>query len=262
MKSDKADFAVLVLSCDKYHDLWPPFFDLFWKYWNDCPYTVYLGSNTTTFEHDNVNVLLSGADIDWSTSLKNILFQIPESHILLWLDDLFLTDYIDNHVISYYIDYMIHNEIVHMHPRQLPRPDFISQDRQVGFYKRGRPYRVNVAGFWDKAVLLGLLMEGESPWNFEIMGSYRSSYMDNFCCSNNELIFWLNAVEKGKWFPSTLDFLKSEKVKFDFGNREVLKSFERIKSSAQIVIFKLMSLVPWPFRVKMMDVLRKIMISY
>ena len=37
-----SDSAILILSCDKFSDLWKPFFDLFWKYWPDCPYNVYL----------------------------------------------------------------------------------------------------------------------------------------------------------------------------------------------------------------------------
>jgi len=37
--------AVLVVSCDKYADLWPPFFQLFLRFWPECPFSVYLISN-------------------------------------------------------------------------------------------------------------------------------------------------------------------------------------------------------------------------
>ena len=37
--------SVLVPSCDAYADLWIPFFALFWRYWSDCPFPVYLGTN-------------------------------------------------------------------------------------------------------------------------------------------------------------------------------------------------------------------------
>ena len=39
--------ALLVISIDR--DLWPPFFELLWRHWPDCPYPIHLGSETQTF---------------------------------------------------------------------------------------------------------------------------------------------------------------------------------------------------------------------
>ena len=38
--------AVVVCSCDKYSDLWDPYFELFKKFWADCPYPVFLNTET------------------------------------------------------------------------------------------------------------------------------------------------------------------------------------------------------------------------
>ena len=38
----KNKFAILIVSCDKYSDLWDPFFKLFFKFWPDCPFNIYL----------------------------------------------------------------------------------------------------------------------------------------------------------------------------------------------------------------------------
>jgi len=43
--ADRANCSILIPSCDKYSDLWRPFFTLFWRHWPDCPFPVYLGSN-------------------------------------------------------------------------------------------------------------------------------------------------------------------------------------------------------------------------
>ena len=48
------DPAILVVSFDAYQDLWPVFFQAFFKYWPDCPYRVYLGANTATYVHPRV----------------------------------------------------------------------------------------------------------------------------------------------------------------------------------------------------------------
>ena len=44
MKTD-----VVVLSCDKYSDLWNPFFKLYNKYWQDNPFKTYLITENKTY---------------------------------------------------------------------------------------------------------------------------------------------------------------------------------------------------------------------
>ena len=38
--------AILMLSCDKYSDLWDDFFNLKERFWPDCPYHCYLATDT------------------------------------------------------------------------------------------------------------------------------------------------------------------------------------------------------------------------
>ena len=40
-----SDTAILVASCDRYSDLWGPFFGVLAKRWPDCPLPIYLGMN-------------------------------------------------------------------------------------------------------------------------------------------------------------------------------------------------------------------------
>ncbi|MCX8008474.1 MAG: hypothetical protein N3A54_02085 [Patescibacteria group bacterium] len=81
------DCAILVLSCDKYSDLWDPFFDLFKRYWKDCPFPVYLGSNTKKYSDGSIKTILSGSPKDWSTDLLNIVDKIREEFLFIWLED-------------------------------------------------------------------------------------------------------------------------------------------------------------------------------
>src|SRR5690348_1426676 len=89
MKHTSKDLTILFLSCDKYSDLWKPLFYSFNKYWEDCPYTLSLGSNTLSFKSKKIKTILSGPDADWSTSLLRILAQVKTPYIFLWLDDIF-----------------------------------------------------------------------------------------------------------------------------------------------------------------------------
>ena len=46
MIDKNSQYAVVVSSCDAYSDAWKPFFKLFFKYWSDCPFPIYLVTNT------------------------------------------------------------------------------------------------------------------------------------------------------------------------------------------------------------------------
>ena len=91
----KQKFAVLVVSCDKYSDLWNPFFYFFKKHWPDCPYDIYLGSNTIDFKKDGIKMLFSGKDIDWSNSTMKIVSQLSSKYLLILLEDMFIVSPID-----------------------------------------------------------------------------------------------------------------------------------------------------------------------
>src|SRR5579875_2993140 len=80
--------AVLVMSCDAYRDLWNPFFTLFRRYWHDCPWPVYLGTNRLQFADEHVTSLAAG-DGPWSERLRFCLQQIEADFVLLLLEDYF-----------------------------------------------------------------------------------------------------------------------------------------------------------------------------
>jgi len=91
MPDTKISCAVLVSSCDAYADLWTPFFSLFWKYWSDCPYPVYLISNNQKFLHKKVIPLCVGGDhTNWSQRLCCALSRLDTNYVLLMLEDFFL----------------------------------------------------------------------------------------------------------------------------------------------------------------------------
>ena len=61
--------ALLVVSCDNYRDAWEPFFTLLFKYWPECPYPVFLGSNKQTYKDNRITPIMIGEDIDYSSNL-------------------------------------------------------------------------------------------------------------------------------------------------------------------------------------------------
>lgn len=254
------DCAVLILSCDKYQDLWGPFFKLFWENWPDSPYKIYLGSNLLKFSKDKkVISILSGKDSNWSTSYKKILSQIPEQNIFVWLEDAFVISKINTSVFARCFDFLKKDGVKHIHFKPNPRPDN-AVDANFGLYQRGMPYRANSIGFWKKKYLEKVLMDGETGWNFEIMGSYRTSYDDGFYCLLKPAINYAHLVEKGNWIREGLIYCKKNNIDIDFNKRPVarLSIINIIKDQ----YYKIMLNKPWAIRVKFMNLLRKMLISY
>lgn len=256
----KSDVAILILSCDKYQDLWGPFFNLFWKNWPDCPYKIYLGCNLLRFSKDKKVVsVLSGKDSNWSTSYKKILRQIPEQNLFVWMEDAFITSKINTSVFVRCFDFLKKDGVNHIHFKPNPKPDsFVNTD--FGLYKKGVPYRANVIGFWKRKYLEKILIDGESAWNFEIMGSYRMSYDNGFYCLLKPVLNYIHLVEKGNWIREGLAYCEKNNIDIDFNKRAVARL--NIINIVKDRYYKIILNKPWVIRVKLMNLLRKLLISY
>ena len=61
---------ILVVSCDQYADVWPAFFELFFRHWPDCPGSVHLGTNFKAYDDPRVRMLRVGRDVTWAASVS------------------------------------------------------------------------------------------------------------------------------------------------------------------------------------------------
>lgn len=260
MKSN--DLTILFLSCDKYSDLWEPFFYCVHRYWPRCPYPMRLGSNTVSYPEKNINTVLSGPDRDWSSSLRAILGQIKTPYVFLWLDDMFPVSPVKPENFSQTVDFMIRHDAKHIHLEPTPQPDSVMPGGKYGIYEPGAPYRATVFGFWNIRCLYDLLLPGENPWNFEIMGSYRSRYTDGFYCAMQPILIRLNVVEKGRISQEAYEYCKAHSIPLNVNKRRVISNTKNIQSALQMLYFNAMMKVPWKIRLSAMNTLRKLLITY
>ena len=105
-------FAIVIASFDGYGDLWEPFFDIFFKMWEDSKkYRIYLINNTLKPVINNVTIINTGKEVSWSRKMKNGLDQIEEDNILLFLDDYFIANNADSKIMKKTINYFISNQL-------------------------------------------------------------------------------------------------------------------------------------------------------
>jgi hypothetical protein len=174
------DVAVLIVSCDRFEDLWRPFFTCFFKYWPDCPYPVYLGSNFAQYKHDRVRPILVGEDLDYSSNLLSMVHAIDQEWIVTWIEDRALSAKVDTRRIEGLINWAQTQgagclKLIANHPFA----PFADGSGEVGEVTRRTPYRMSVTvALWHKPTLLALLRRGESAWDLERNGSERSNRLD------------------------------------------------------------------------------------
>lgn len=233
-KNNSSDtLAVIVVSCDLYSDVWSPFFTLFFKYWNDCPFPVYLTSNFLQYPDLRVKTINLENDENWSSSLKKALKKINENYVILILEDFLITHYVDTEQIEELWQYMMEKNAACLRIFPCPGPDKICKDNpNVGVIVKGAPYRSStMVAIWDKEILLTLLQNGETAWEFELKGTKRTNNLDSpflsVINSNDPPIQYIcTAIMRGKWMPELPDFFKKEGIHIDFNQRGFWKWYD------------------------------------
>jgi SAM-dependent methyltransferase len=69
----ESDLAVLMITCQRYSSAWHPFFVLFKRYWPECPYRVYMGTDKGSYS--NIPTLQTGDDgsaKNWAQRLRSV----------------------------------------------------------------------------------------------------------------------------------------------------------------------------------------------
>ena len=247
----KSDLAVLVVSCDKYSDMWGPFFQLFWRFWPDCTFKVYLLCNNLRIYLPKVNMLLIGDDISWSDNLKKALQLIREEYVLLFIDDLFLLSPVQAERLEKVFSWIIVNRpnCVRMNcyadnypvPNKPDKPynDFL------GIVSKGMDYRVStVLTVWKREYLMNLLGEGENAWEFEICGTERANFSDGYYSTYENHFHVVNCVIRGKWRPSAICKLNDIGIKINKEGRLCMTTIETLKLFIKERISYLLSILP------------------
>ncbi len=228
--------AVLVSSCDKYYDLWKPFFTLFFRYWPDCPYPVYLSTNHRIYDHTGVKTIAVGDDKDWSSGFRYSLEQISHQYVIVLLEDYLFTRPVDTAQLERLINYMEKKGAGCLRLYPCPGPDLpISDNPDVGEISKEADYRLSLqAAVWDKNILLKLVREGESAWELEINGTKRTNDLDVPFLSVTGLCpipYYCTAVVKRKWVSEAVQMCEKEGIEVDLKVRAVQTPIDRLRNS-------------------------------
>lgn len=193
--------ALLISTYDTAEDLWAPLEQTFQKFWRDIKFPIYLATNQKQFESELFTSLQIGNELSWSDNLIKSLNKINQEYVLLTFDDLFLIAKVDNDKIQNLMQIAIDENFNYI---QFYRS--ISKGKRINqtLFKKAVDAKYKnstIWSFWKKSVLIDLLDEKESAWEFEVNGSKRAAKLGGFYSTRLNIIPFVNGVIKGKWNP-------------------------------------------------------------
>lgn len=250
--------GIVILSCDKFMDLWDPVVNEFFYHWSDCPFPVYLISNEKKCEDPRVSMINTGKDIDWSTSVSKGLENFSHSHILFWMDDAFLSNKIDTKRIENIFQYHLENNLNFMRLRSDPKPAR-KIDNQYRELAKDGAYRVSIfATMWRLEVFQKILVKGESAWEFELNGTLRSRDFDKFYSVNSDCFPHIHGVERGVWIRNAATYLRKRGYEIDSSYRPVMSKLESFFRNYRVLKTWILHLLPEKLRAPALSSIQRI----
>lgn len=235
MKNITKKMSTVVLSFDKYSDIWPVFFKCFEKNWKVSSQT-YLITNELRDSFTNVTTLCVGPEKSWSDRARKAIQKIDSEYILLMLEDYFVISPFENKECEKLLDFMEKNKADYLRIYPFPQIKFSNTDNsEIHKIPENLLYGVNLQpAIWKKDYLLKLLGNDDfSAWEFEARQKNGSNLRinGNIYTVDNKIFEMLNGVLQGKWYPPSVKKLKKIGITIDTSNRKVL-------SNRQVIIYK------------------------
>lgn len=257
------DLTILVNTSDGFEDCWAPFFQLFARYWPECPYPIVLNTETKVARIEGMAIrsacVAAGAEQrpTWSECLARCLDEISTPYVLYLQEDFFLESAVQQPFIEVFLDELRAGraDVVRLMECGGSGPWSPSGHPLLWQVDQAAQYRIALqAALWRKSTLRGHLRMHESPWQMEVFGSARARRIrDRVLCVNRDRFhgegmevfpYTPTGVIKGQWERSIVEPLFARHgIEIDFSRRGfyepgrpavraplVKRAFDRVRS--------------------------------
>ena len=225
--------TIVISSTDSYQDCWFPFFSLFEKFLDNVDNidVLLITDNIIYDKHKFVKTITTSKDgiiMPWSDRMLSALNHIKDKSFLLLMDDYFVYSKIN------IIDLNFFDTILNKDSR-LGSLKIVGHEsskvvscnnKNINKISMLSSYRLSLQPtLWKKEYLNQILVSGENPWQFEILGSFRSIFLNksilvisNYWLNKNKVIdetFGAGGIKKGGWLKSEhnkIEKLLGEKI--------------------------------------------------
>ncbi len=195
----KIEYAIVVVSCDKYKSLWDGFFNRFFKFWPKPYPSTFLVSNFTKSNIKNIKSIRVKNINNWSKGLHLALSEIKEEFVYILLDDIFIDSEINESRLNELLNFCKKTNANYLNTKGIPYPRGKVAGNKIREIIKGSHYRASLCNaFWKTETLKSILKSGETPWQFELNGTLRSELYDGFYGTTDELVKYLHVIIGGK----------------------------------------------------------------
>lgn len=239
MMDYKDKMAMLVLSCDKYCDVWDDFFNLKERFWPECEYQWYIVTESKDYQRERVSTIKCGSELNWAGRFRKAVKECNTPYIGLYLEDYFIQSPIDNVRIKGFVELMEREHVsflnlgnVFHHILRQPNPEYFAP--HLMYIPQHLRYGIDTAAaIWDKDYLLEKLGEGDySAWKFEADRCAEAASekgLGGLILCDDQLSFNVSEVPviiQGQIYPEAIKFFK-EKVGYEIqSDRKVMSAWD------------------------------------
>lgn len=218
------DCSIIVMTCDSYSDCWLPFKTLKDRYWSNCPYKIYIVTETKNCEYF-YTIKKQGA---WTKRLREALQDIDTEYVLFMLEDYFIREYVDQERICNILDNFKNDEAVYDFEKAFD--DKLADNHILGFGQKidNTIYMNNTQpAVHNRLKLIERLQQDQTIWQWEttpISSPYK------FYINTDEWIIDVGhrrdikgfGVTKGKWTKECIAFFEKEGIEVNYNERGIL----------------------------------------
>lgn len=220
-----AKVTMLILSCDKFSDLWSGHVALLEQNWGDRNMKTYIVSDIQNeMKLPGVEVICAGENVEWSDRLRYALKFVDSEYVFVTLDDYYLIKRVNNQQMEELVSLMDRANVDYI--RLFPRPKRASKEVFQSIKKIRRvdtscDYSVNLySGFWKKAFLESCIRTPQNAWRFEVSLHKRAMEYNATCLVSARGEFKiLDVVRKGKLLRKASRYFKKHPGLYE-GSRE------------------------------------------
>ena len=242
-----SDISIVIGSCDSYIDIAELYVSFLKKNWKDCPYPIFVTTETADFSEPSVTIINNGINCEWAERVINAVNLTSSKYIWLTVDDLFITDPVDGNRISEIIEIMEKEKLYYYgfpsrcidkqeDKRYFRKRHKYKEYKHVFAISRDVPYGVNMGtAIWRKDVLLHILNDGiTTAWEVENYflkkaSKRRGGYYKHYVDDDGTSLRFAHMIKKGQWIQRGVKEIAESGIFIDYEVRGYVPFKGRIR---------------------------------
>jgi len=228
-KKQMNNYSIFISSSDACSDLWPVFFDLFYKYWPQYKGHIYLNTENKTYQHPHLNIICTnvGKQSSFGKTFRKGLDKVKTDDILLlMIDFIFMGDVNDDKISEYFKHFKDYNlDSICLYYQNYRELEKTSSEDIVNVIPPSKDMFSFQTAFWKKNMLYEMALPHENPWTSEWFGTKRANKMNlKLACLAKNIALPINydlagCLHKGQWLENAKEHLESINYKIDYNKR-------------------------------------------